>query len=162
MRKSREGSVRSSSTNASSVNNQLTDKIIKAIDNNVRKTIHEELLKMKTVSANQVSDKENIVPRSKSRDNEPEQSTKEKLRLDDIENEVVKYKEQEQIVDKVEVEKKSLKKNCAFMVSFSAQADEQNIDSEIRALYTRREEVFSIFCHTLHNVFFLFFCHKNC
>jgi hypothetical protein len=141
MRKSREGSISSSSTTASSANDQLTEKIINAIDNNVRKTIHEELLKIKTVNANPVNDKENIVPRSKSqRGVVTEPSTKEKLRLDDIENEIVKYKEQEQIVDKVEAEKNSVKKNCAFMVSFSAQAEEQNIDSEIRALYTRREE----------------------
>jgi hypothetical protein len=155
-KKKRENSMSSSSSvssitvDKSSSEDKLTDKIISTIEKNVRKSIEAELEKIRP----QIVEKENI-PNSENiklakiseksnltlKPSVSATSTESKISLEDIENDVLEFKQKEKIENKVRLEKGELVKNCSFMISFSAQADEENIDKEIRALYKQDPEV---------------------
>ena len=138
---------------------KMTQKIITAIDSNVRKTIQAEIQKFKNTIPDTQRPAGNPAKRpitEGDKENEPihtKPSAKasaslrspSQLTLHDIEDEIKEYKSKERITEKVEEEKKELKKNCAFMVSFGTQVEEQNINVEIRQLHRKTHKVNSHF-----------------
>ena len=142
----------------------LAEKIIKAIDSNVRLTIQAELEKIKNHSKGQpevstitqkwppqqgpllnsntaAPNKENERPSLTPQPQKPTKSVGPKSALNEIENEINLYKNNERITRQVEEKKREIKKNCAFSVSFGAQVEERNIEEEIRALHKPKNQV---------------------